>query len=92
MGGWEETGGVRLRRSCTCLACAHLQPAISAHKQILRLQIPVHNAPRMAERESPHALEQVTLDEEGLEHASAGLHVLFEVAVKELEDEVQIPV
>lgn len=58
-------------------------------QEVLRLQVPVHDAAGMAEGEAVKDLE-----EEGFDHAPGerpwlGLHVLFQVPVHELEDEVE---
>jgi hypothetical protein len=50
----------------------------------------VHYPAGVAEGETAAALVEVGLNEHVGEHSRAGLHVLLEVAVKELKDEVKL--
>ena len=52
----------------------------------------MHDAPSVAERQAPAQLEQVALHKHTAKHTRAALHVLLEIAVEELEDEVELQV
>lgn len=52
----------------------------------------MHDAPGVAEGQSADALEEVGLDKVRGEHAVDAFHVLLEVLVEELKDEVQLAV
>mmetsp|Transcript_9008 Transcript_9008/g.26205 ORF Transcript_9008/g.26205 Transcript_9008/m.26205 type:complete len:292 (+) Transcript_9008:498-1373(+) len=69
-----------------------LELAVARHEQVLRLQVAVHHAARVAEREAAADLEGVGLDQHRVEQRRRRLHVLLQVLVNELEDEVQLAV
>mmetsp|Transcript_34194 Transcript_34194/g.80530 ORF Transcript_34194/g.80530 Transcript_34194/m.80530 type:complete len:223 (-) Transcript_34194:284-952(-) len=69
-----------------------LETAIPRHEKILRLQISMHNSSGVTKCKSPNALEEIGLDQERREQPAARLHVLFQILVKELEYQIELPV
>ena len=69
-----------------------LEASVAGNEEVLRLEVAVHDAPGVAEGQSADALEEVGLDEVRGEHAVDGFHVLLQVLVEELEDEVELAV
>ena len=69
-----------------------LEPSVARYEQVLRLEVAVHDAAGVAEGQPADALEEVGLDQVRGEHAVDGFHVLLEVLVEELEDEVELAV
>lgn len=70
----------------------NLQNAVARHEQILRLEVAVHDAARVAKGQAAAELKEVGLDEGRWEHALAGFHVLFQVLVQKFEDEIEAAV
>ena len=69
-----------------------LETAVARDEEVLRLEVAVHDAPCVAEGKAAAELEQVGLDQHRTEQPGAGLHVLLEVAVEELEYQVELAV
>ena len=68
----------------------NLQLALTVDQQVLRLQVAVHDAARVADGHTLEELVHVGLDQRHA-HAirPAGIHVFFEVFVEPLENEVE---
>jgi len=66
-----------------------LQAAVLGHKDVLRLEVAVHHAAHVAVLQAAQQLDHVGLDQLGGQGALAGLEVLLQVAVDELEHQVQ---
>jgi hypothetical protein len=52
----------------------------------------MHDTTSVAKGESPDALKEVRLDQDGREQSIAGFHVLFQILVKEFKDEVKLAI
>mmetsp|Transcript_28352 Transcript_28352/g.46085 ORF Transcript_28352/g.46085 Transcript_28352/m.46085 type:complete len:230 (-) Transcript_28352:187-876(-) len=68
------------------------EDAVAGDEEILRLEIAVHDSPGVAEGESAAHLEEVGFDQHGIEESVVRLERLFQVAVEEFEDEVELAI
>jgi hypothetical protein len=82
--GWAE---------CTSKTeIGQLQSSIPRHQKILWFKITVHDSSSVTESKATTHLEEIRFDKHRVKHSRASLHVLFKVAIKELENKIKLSI